>query len=507
MPWDVIKDHPECPSSKSWGVVNKDGDLKGCHTTKKDANAQVAALNIHVENSRQMENERGLGRMLQGFQDLIVRVVSDTFGLEKHERAMSVGRLFRQVDEAMYKLDGWIWLHDLYRDDDGSIFAIASDEGKLFSYPIAIDGDDISLGEPTRVQETFEPVQETRTRIIRQADGSVRWLSVSCTSVLNKVGEIDSRALFDSFVEHAEETGEYPFRTFYHQGEAFQTGEADYLARDGNAYISSGVYDLDSPLAPYEIKALEEEPEYWGESIGYRATEQPSEIEVGPGVKIPVFSKGVNREISLLPKDCASAWFTHITTQQEVSRMRQIVKDAVLKLVGGDQEKADEFIALVDDTNRAIDDDDLITRDVDDSDDDTQEPGTEPVGDPEHEVIMDDETLGVITARFNDTISSAIAPILERIGVIEEMVESVARDLKEVSTSTNSALDAVRDRIAPLEVEEDEKQKQYVADLPRKRSTKVTYRPREMQSGKTDMTSAAEATLSNLPAYPKQRQR
>ncbi len=440
-----------------------------------------------------MGNSKSLTQTLR---DLIVRVVTDTFGFEKHERAMSMGRLFCQIDDALFDMEGWPWLHDLYRDDDGSIFAIASSKGMLFSYPVAVEGDDVVVGEPVRVEETFEPVRMTRTKIIRQDDGRVRWLSVSCTSVLNRVGEIDSRALFDSFVAHAEETGEYPYRTFYHQGKALKTGMADFLARDGNAYITSGLYDEDSTLAPYEIRVLEENPEYWGESIGYSAGEQPSEIEVGPGIKIPVFSDGVNREISLLPEGHAAAWFTHISTQQEVNRMREKVMDALIELVG-DEDKAKEFAALVDDTNRTIDDDDLITRDADGV---QQESDPEPAPEPEREIVMDDQTLDAITAKFDSAIVSALMPILERMGVVEATVEAVARNLEEASSETGSALEAIRERIAPLETEDSVKQEEWKNDLPRTRM-RVTYRPRETRSGKTSMAEAADATLANLPAY------
>ena len=47
--------------------------------------------------------------------------------------------------------------------------------------------------------------------------------------------------------------------------------------------------------------------------------------------------------------------------------MKQLVKDAILKLVGGDQARADAFIALVDDTNREIVDQDMIRRSLPES--------------------------------------------------------------------------------------------------------------------------------------------
>lgn len=65
----------------------------------------------------------------------------------------------------------------------------------------------------------FEP-RHTHISVYRQADGRWRWFSISATSVLNRVGEIDSRELFDNFIRRFPEQNTKPFRTFYHKGEA-----------------------------------------------------------------------------------------------------------------------------------------------------------------------------------------------------------------------------------------------------------------------------------------------
>src|SRR4030065_940464 len=47
MPWHLEGDNPGC---KGWAVVkDSDGKVVGCHKTKKDALAQLAALNINVK--------------------------------------------------------------------------------------------------------------------------------------------------------------------------------------------------------------------------------------------------------------------------------------------------------------------------------------------------------------------------------------------------------------------------------------------------------------------------
>jgi hypothetical protein len=45
MPYHVQSNHPGCPATKPFGVVKDDGGAKmGCHATKMDADAQIAAL-------------------------------------------------------------------------------------------------------------------------------------------------------------------------------------------------------------------------------------------------------------------------------------------------------------------------------------------------------------------------------------------------------------------------------------------------------------------------------
>jgi len=75
-------------------------------------------------------------------------------------------------------------------------------------------------------------------------------------SVLERVGEIESRALFDSFEQHALETGEYPIRQFYHPGRGFSHRlRLIFVARYGYCYVTSGPYDDTPSSVRAEVKA------------------------------------------------------------------------------------------------------------------------------------------------------------------------------------------------------------------------------------------------------------
>lgn len=425
------------------------------------------------------------------------------------ERAVSVQDVFFGIDEMMWTMEGQPWLHDVYFDDDGSLFAIASSGGKLYRYGVQIDADgDVELGEATEVVHDFKPTGRTQTRVFRQADGRWRWVSISATAVLNRVGEIDSRALFDSFVANAEETGEYPFRTFYHQGEQIKYGQADFLFRDGYCLITSGLYDLDgefASLAKAEIRALQEEPDEWGESIGYVSTAPPELVEVAEGVKIPVYVAGVLREVSLLPENDAASLFT-APTRTEVTRMAR-VEEALKKLLKNDPEEAERIGELVDSRNRAVDEEDLVAR-AKEGDDETEEQPAESAAEAEEadeeapkdeateeaeevEAGAEEEEAGDESAPADEedeegrslvldedaikAIADHLTPVVsaqaEEIDLLREAVEAL-------TTESRAGRDELNGRLEKVEEDDETKHERWVEDLPRKRETVVTYRPR-----------------------------
>lgn len=285
----------------------------------------------------------------------------------KRERAMGVGQIMQQIwqqlQSEMETTNEWSNLLDLYVEG-GAMFVILAREGKLYRAPVTLDDATqvATLGDAVEVREVFVPTR-SRMFIVRQTDGRRRWFSISCTAVLNKAGEIDSAELFDSFVLHAQETGEYGYRTLLHEGETLRTGQIDFLARDGHSLITSGVYD-DTELARVEATALAANPGAYEESIGYFATREPVLEEVAEGVQVPVLRHGILREISTLQKGMAASLFTRPSVIKERG-----MKDATKKLVrqlyvdaGHTEDEADAFIETVDETNRAIDERGLITR-------------------------------------------------------------------------------------------------------------------------------------------------
>jgi hypothetical protein len=319
---------------------------------------------------------------------------------------------------------------------------------------VTVTDDLVSTGEWVEVSESFPPVA-TRTSIVR-TEKERRWVSISAVAVLNRVGVIDSRSLFDSFVEHAQNTGEYPVRMFFHQGEQFRTGQADFLAREGNVYITSGVYDADNPLAEAEMRAIEREPDYWGESIGFIPEAMRME-EVAAGVSIPIYTRGVHKEISTLPASQAAHMFTQI---MEVRRMKAEVLEALKRLFGDDEEGLAAFLGRVEGVERTIADDGMITRDGSDV-----TATLELVAEPQPQLVLDEAAVGAIVTALTEA-----EPF--------QLLTRGLQEAREALAPLGDRLTALETRLGVLEAGAEVARAQYAQDLPG-RPPLVTYRPRD----------------------------
>jgi hypothetical protein len=411
-------------------------------------------------------------------------------------RAMSMPRLYQVVMDKLWETGGEEMMDtypvDLYADD-GQLYLLCSGGGKLYRHSVTMAGEEVTLGERIQVMESHPPVA-TRTVVRQQADGRYRWFSISGTAVLNRSGEIDSRDLFDSFIRHAEETGIYPIRMFYHQGQVsregkpderaklFRTGQADFLARDGYCYITSGLFD-DTPLAQAEIKARQAAPEFWGDSIGFWPWDlaQPYELtEIANGISIPMYRDGLNVEITTLPEKEAS----HLFTRMEVTRMELQGKtwEAFLALWGGDEEKARQWLAQNPQArNRAIEEAGMITR---------QE------GEPPAEFEIGEEVITAVTQAVVD--SEAVKGLAAKLTEAETQLTQRAKevnDLKAVVTGLAARLEKLEGKQATIDRQTDD-------DTPAKlkAQTRVVYRPRLANAAAVeDGTPYSEKANANLP--------
>jgi hypothetical protein len=438
---------------------------------------------------------------------------------ERAERSLALSRLVDQLyatlarqDEA---LDTYTYLHDLYAEDNGALFAILSRDGKLYRAPLAIAGDTLALGEMMQVVELFAPVAARSLAVKRQSDGRFRWVAIAGTAILNRSGELDSRELFENFVRRAEETGRYPRPDFFHLREAASLGPpADFVAASGVTYIASGVFDDpdDNPLVAYALRALEREPDYWGTSIEFRPIRREM-LEVLPDVSIPVYVDGENEWISMLPEHEASHLMTSLAARTKEIPMNQRVKDALARLLENDEELLRAIEERADGISRTVETEHLISRETAE----TAETAEAPVAPAEPEtpeaamppvVELDDDAVGLIAAAAaqSPAFAALLAPLQDALEALQTGLAALSPQLAELSTRAKTA----EDRLALLERDEEDKQRQWIGDLPGGQHARlaVTYRPKVARGAVAaddddpeTMADIAKKNLNGLPSY------
>ncbi|MDI9549639.1 MAG: hypothetical protein QM346_18760 [Chloroflexota bacterium] len=435
-------------------------------------------------------------------------------GDARHERAMSLLRLHEYLWDALNgpetPPDEWAWPVNVYLEGDG-LFVVTAQGGRLYRRDIRLEGEDVILGEPVQVTEAFPAVGEQRGAftVRRQADGRHRWLMVAATAVLNRVGEIDSTELFDSFIRHAEETGEYPRLDFYHLGDedpdTWEFGQADYLARDGVCYVATGLFDEDHPLARATIAASQREPGRWGASIEFRARGGPEQIAADPDVRIPVYRAGVNTHISVVLEMEAAGWYTTLGVSQEVTRMRDDIMEKLRELFGDDEDGLEAFAAGVDDVNRTVAEEGLIHRtqgdeaETDEPDEAEAEAATLPLHEEDFDALVEIIAESEMVRTLIEQVTTLTTTVTELTGQTAELAERLTEAAERERTATGE-LDKLGRRLTALERSDEEKQREWLADLPPRRGGGATYRPRgqEQDEDEGDELSAEDIRAKTL---------
>ena len=417
-------------------------------------------------------------------------------------RAVSLPDLYNQVGKILDdrymngETEMWEWLTDIYMED-GNMFAVIAAGGKLYrsDLDIASDGSDVTMGEMMEVVMDFKPAENSLI-IRKQADGSYRMFILTGTTVLNRNGQIDSSELFDKMIKRVEDTGKYPFLDFFHLGEDFYMGTADYLARDGVVVLASIPLE-NNEISRMMIRAYEKDPEYWGASNSFYPTEEPEMWEVSEGTKIPVYNDGIYHSITILPEKDACSLFTGIEGREEISRMNKRVKDALEKLADSDPEVLKTLEGMVDGVNRSVEDENLIHRENEEGSEGETPEIVSGEGNTTETLEIDDTVIQEVTEQVVE--SNPFKDLLASVTALTEQVTVLNTTVSELSERSDKRLKA-------LEETEDSKKKRYLDDLPGGRSpkTRVTYRPKDktvedsVEGAKVPLQEVANATLSQF---------
>jgi hypothetical protein len=275
------------------------------------------------------------------------------------------------------------------------------------------------------------------------------------------------------------------------------------MARDNHVFITSGLYD-DSKLAELEIQARQNEPDYWGDSIAFLPSEEPQMIEVREGISIPVYTKGTIKFISTLPEKEAASIYTRGVVREVDQMLEGRAYNAFVKLFDGNEDAAKEWLEEnAEATNRAIEQEDIITREGE------PEVETEPTPEPEvetepmeREVELDEEAVSALVDAV--TSSEVFAGLTTQLAQLQESLSALTSQVEQAIGETDEQFGTVRSRLEILEREDDEQRREWVEDLPRNRVTRVTYRPSRANRPETvdeSLEDVAQTTLSGMPNY------
>jgi len=395
-------------------------------------------------------------------------------------------------------------VHDLYIASDDSLYAITSMAGLLYRWPVTIDDAGVPvLGEASRVQVEFvdagEPGDdeeaEQRSVVFRGKDGRYRMASIVSTSILNRSGEIDSRALFDSFVANWGMVDEH-YINFHHQGGSVtRLGEIRKIWREGYTLLAYIEFD-DTPHGRAAAETLRDDSDgKWGFSIEFFPHDEPAMLRVAEDTDIPVYQRGHLVGASILKESKAAAHFTlHGAITREAITMDKRVKEDLIELVG--DENAEIMATAADGVNRRVRAEGLIAREkgadaaakappVAREDEADQEGDGETL---EFEIDVED-VYAEVAKRIRETIltsglvskletaatanSAAIAELQERVNSMADVIATLTSQ----NADASKRLRSVEERAAWLSLTDEEKVQETVEDMPRAVTRKVIVRP------------------------------
>jgi hypothetical protein len=414
------------------------------------------------------------------------------------ERTVALGQVWSQVSQQINERDPedwnlWHWLQDLYYDA-GELFAVTISAGRLYRWPVTVVGDLVTLGDPVAVVVEFAESSErviervaTRppgllSRAVRQTrDG--RWIgcSILCTATVNKMGILDSRQLFDSFVERFVGDGTEYINVLHLGGGQSRIGSLRHVWREDKLLV--GIYEFTPGDAVAEAcaRTLAEDTEgFWGGSIEFQHIGQPLLVEVADGIRLPMTHDGQLLGYSIARNQDCAAWYTgNLVMERSMTEKDRAVALALL----GDEALVDELAARLDESNRALAG--AVTRTVA-AEVPSEQPQAMGAEGSEPEIEADEPIVYELEPEAMAQIAEAVVAhraIAERFGHVDQAVEARMNGLLERLEALAGELaqqtTMLSERLAKLEQDEQTRYRQYDAEKPKQPTVKFGVRPRE----------------------------
>lgn len=283
--WCVVKGTPEDPI-----------ETVACHETEDAAQAQMRAL-YASEGERAETPKPETEKRSDNPDDFLVvedREKPTTWHLPVKENGTPNPRLMGAA---------WAALHEGFR---GRKYEGPDKSGALKRLIALYRAEDMEL--PTEKEQQEEAVEAQKNgadsfTVYKSADGSYRWASVSSVAVKDKEFEIVTEKAQDDAIQHANDTGEFGEIDLVHI-DGTDVGKCDLMVRVGKRLIEGGSFD-NTELAKGAIKALQDDPDYWGVSIKF--VYDPSKFD---GEK---YNGNIRiRKRTILPQEMAASYGTKL---------------------------------------------------------------------------------------------------------------------------------------------------------------------------------------------------
>lgn len=427
---------------------------------------------------------------------------AEMLGLVKREPKLEVERataINNAIYTALSSLDAEAYPIDVYLAGT-QVVILMNMGGKLYTMSVAEAPDGtITAGTPIEVPITAQ-AQHSSVHLSRQADGRYRWFAIAAAAVINKANQIDSRELFDDFVDRFNKGRSFSI-DFFHD-ERMPIGTGDFLARCENLLLGSGLV-AENELGQAFIEADAAGRGEWGMSP-YFGAEAYERLQVAGDTEIPVYTKGYLIRIAVLPTKDACNFFTRIIAEKEQA-MDTRTREALVTLFG-DEAKADAFIQKVEETNRTIAEEGLLTRSAST---DVEQTTTEQIETLTTEKPTTEPAPAGEQTETPDAMTGLVMRMEELAGLMTQSVTQLNTELAAQATRMSayeSTMAELKQAVAEFKRTDEEKQAQWLADLPANRGYQpVTYRPRTerrtVQEGeRINSEVTASATLAKLPS-------
>lgn len=372
-----------------------------------------------------------------------------------NERALDMWSAEMQLDDILIE-QNYGWVRDILMEGE-QVFAISANNGHLYKTPFTVDNNTVNAGPTAEVVHNYQEVDRSfKVYKERQADGSerYRYAGIACTAVLNRVGEIDSTELFDSFLERIESgEAEYPLLDLYHTGQSFTLGRADTLVRDGVVYYESGLFD-DNDIArafAEHIMAAADTETPWGFSIAYMP--DAAETMVVGGFEVPVFTRGTHMFTSLLAESDAAALFTNVQVRNNSNMASEKITQLLNSVLG--TERAAAELAKIDQVNRSVSENNLVHRNNEETGG-----GDDAPADDAGSLNIDDDDMAALAAEVKDELAGDFAEKSEVETLAADLAASQERaaKLEAAAEKRETEMAQLRSRLDALEGQADENQ-------------------------------------------------